>query len=526
MNRVSRRRFLGVAATAVTGGAAAVAVGTGFSWGRVLTPGEPGTLLRSGIALPPPFRVPLPVPPLMRPVRSDASADYYEITQRVSSLEILPGVKTQAWTYGGSFPGPTLASRSGRRAIVKHRNELPRPVAVHLHGGHTPSESDGYPGDTILPIGAPAPQHQMSGMPAMPGTAAAGTRDYTYPHNQRAATLWYHDHSMGFTGPTVWLGLAGFHLVHDDEEDALPLPKGDRDIPLMIADRAFTADGRLDYPALAPNLSVPGVSPEYMNGVLGDVILVNGAPWPVLDVRRLRYRLRLLNASNCRRYRLELDPPPPGGNGFVQIGGDGGLLAAPLARDAIQMASAERFDIVIDFSRYPPGTRVRLLNTLGSGRTTEVMRFDVSPDARAPVDDAIVPPKLSEIVPIEPAKATVTRDFLFQNSPGKEGWTINGQPYHPAHPLATPRLGDTEIWRFVSDVHHPIHLHLEQFQVLARNGAELGPYDQGWKDTVDVRASESVEVAVRFTDYPGRYVFHCHNLEHEDMAMMADFVTT
>ena len=131
MNRVSRRRFLGVAATAVTGGAAAVAVGTGFSWGRVLTPGEPGTLLRSGIALPPPFRVPLPVPPLMRPVRSDASADYYEITQRVSSLEILPGVKTQAWTYGGSFPGPTLASRSGRRAIVKHRNELPRPVAVH-----------------------------------------------------------------------------------------------------------------------------------------------------------------------------------------------------------------------------------------------------------------------------------------------------------------------------------------------------------------------------------------------------------
>jgi FtsP/CotA-like multicopper oxidase with cupredoxin domain len=360
----------------------------------------------------------------------------------------------------------------------------------------------------------------------MPGTPTLGTRDYTYPTNQRAATLWYHDHSMGFTGPMVWLGLAGFHLVHDDEEDALPLPKGERDIPLMIADRSFTAEGRLDYPSLATNLSVPGVTADYMNGVLGDVILVNGAPWPVLDVQRVRYRLRLLNASNCRRYRLELDPPPPGGSGFVQIGGDGGLLAAPVTHDAIEMASAERFDVVLDFSRYAPGTRVRLLNTLGSGRAAEVMRFDVSHDARAPVDDAIVPPRLAAIVPLDPAKASVTREFLFQNRSGETGWAINGQPYDPAHPLAAPRLGDTEIWRFVSDVHHPIHVHLEQFQVLARNGDKPGAYDHGWKDTVDVRATESVEIAVRFTDYPGRYVFHCHNLEHEDMAMMADFVTS
>jgi len=516
--RISRRRILGLAA----GGAAAVAVGTGLSWGKVLTPGQPGTLVRSGIVLPPPFRVPLPVPAVLRPVRSDASADYYEITQRVSTVEILPGVRTEAWTYGGTFPGPTLVSRSGRRMIVKHRNELPRPVVVHLHGGHTPSGSDGYPGDTILPIGVP-PRHEMM---EMPGTPVLGTRDYTYPTNQRAATLWYHDHSMGFTGPAVWRGLAGFHLVHDDEEDALPLPKGERDLPLMIADRSFTAEGQFDYPSLATNLSVPGVTAEYMNGVLGDVVLVNGAPWPVLDVQRLRYRFRLLNASNCRRYRLELDPPPPGGGGFTQIGGDGGLLEAPITHDAIEMASAERFDVVVDFSRYAAGTRVRLLNTIGSGRASEVMRFDVSPDARAPVDNTIVPPKLSVINQLDPAKASVTREFLFQNRSGKDGWTINGKPYDPLHPLAMPRLGDTEIWRFVSDVHHPIHTHLDQFQVLARNGGAPGAYDHGWKDTVDVRAAESVEIAVRFTDYPGRYVFHCHNLEHEDMAMMADFVTS
>ncbi|MCU1681707.1 MAG: cotA pig [Amycolatopsis sp.] len=519
---LNRRRFLGLTGLTVAGGATAVALGSGFSWGGALDNGEPGTLVRSGIPLPPPFQVPLPIPPVLRPVRSDASADYYEIPQQVSTLEILPGVKTEAWTYGGTFPGPTLVSRSGRRMVVKHRNELPRPVVVHLHGGHTPSASDGYPGDTILPLNAP-PAHEMM---LMPGTPTVGTRDYTYPSNQRAATLWYHDHSMGFTGPMVWLGLAGFHLVHDDEEDSLPLPKGDRDLPLMITDRAFTADGRLDYPALAPNLSVPGVTSGYLNGVLGDVVLVNGAPWPVLDVKRLRYRLRLLNASNCRRYRLQLDPPPPGGNGFVQVGGDGGLLAAPLAHDAIEMASAERFDVVVDFSRYPPGTRVRLLNTFGTGRTVEVMRFDVAADARAPVDDATVPPKLSTIVPLDPGKATVTREFLFQSHSDRSGWTINGQPYEPGHPLATPRLGDTEIWRFVSDVHHPIHLHLDQFQVLARNGGKPGPYDQGWKDTVDVRAAESAEIAVRFNDYAGRYVFHCHNLEHEDMAMMADFTTS
>jgi FtsP/CotA-like multicopper oxidase with cupredoxin domain len=519
---LSRRRFLGFTSLAVAGGATAVALGTGFSWGGALDNGEPGTLVRSGIPLPPPFQVPLPIPPVLRPVRADASTDYYEMTQQVSTLEILPGVKTEAWTYGRTFPGPTLVARAGRRMVVKHRNELPRSVVVHLHGGHTPSASDGYPGDTILPLNA-APAH---GMTPMPGTPTLGTRDYTYPSNQRAATLWYHDHSMGFTGPMVWLGLAGFHLVHDDEEDALPLPKGDRDLPLMITDRAFTADGRLDYPALAPNLSVPGVTNAYMNGVLGDVILVNGAPWPVLDVKRLRYRLRLLNASNCRRYRLQLDPPPPGGNGFVQVGGDGGLLAAPFAHDAIEIASAERFDVVVDFSRYPPGTRVRLLNTFGNGRTAEVMRFDVAADARAPVDDATVPPKLSTIVPLDPAKATVTREFLFQNHSARSGWTINGQEYHPGHPLATPRLGETEIWRFVSDVHHPIHLHLDQFQVLARNGGKPGPYDQGWKDTVDVRAAESAEIVVRFNDYAGQYVFHCHNLEHEDMAMMADFATS
>jgi FtsP/CotA-like multicopper oxidase with cupredoxin domain len=325
---------------------------------------------------------------------------------------------------------------------------------------------------------------------------------------------------MGYTGPAVWRGLAGFHLVDDDEADALPLPRGERDIPLMIADRSFAADGSFLYPAAADG----GVTDAYMNGVLGDVILVNGAPWPVAQVDPARYRLRLLNASNARRYRLELDPQPPGGSALVQIGSDGGRLARPVGHDALELAPAERFDVVVDFSRYRPGTQVRLVNRLGSGSTAEVMRFDITGQDRG--DDSAVPDRLGwDVVALDPRQAVATRTFVFRQ--GRDGtWTINDLAYRPGRALAAPKLGTIEIWRFVTDFHHPVHLHLNHFQVLSRNGGKPGAYDLGWKDTVDVRPSEAVEVITRFTDYQGVFLLHCHNLEHEDMAMMGDFVTT
>ncbi len=408
--------------------------------------------------------------------------------------------------------------------MVRHHNELPEPTVVHLHGGHTPADSDGYPTDLVLPAGTALSTHDataaLGDMGHAHGDTAHGERAYTYPMNQRAAALWYHDHRMGYTGPGVWRGLAGFHLVHDDEEDALPLPRGGRDIPLMITDRSFAEDGSFHYPALH---AAPGVTDPYMNGVLGDVILVNGAPWPTLAVERLRHRLRILNASNARDYRL---PPPPGGGGLVQIGGDGGLLERPLAHDTIDMSPAERFDVVIDFARYRPGSRVRLVNRLGSGTTAEIMRFDVSPARHAPRDDSRIPDHLSTLAALDPARAAATRSFVFQRTHGNADWTINGHPYHPGRPLARPKLGTTEIWRFTTDLNHPVHVHLNQFQVLSRNGGQPGLHDAGWKDTVNLRAAEVVEVAVRFTDYPGNFMLHCHNLEHEDMAMMADFTTS
>ncbi|MEU1508870.1 MULTISPECIES: multicopper oxidase family protein [unclassified Kitasatospora] len=529
---MNRRRFLGIGAAVVgTGGIGAFALPSAT---RLLAEARPGRLLLSAMEPPAPFQVPLPVPPVLQPVRTDGTTDYYEITQRSARLEILPGLRTEAWTYGGSFPGPTFAVRAGRQSVVRHRNELPVPSVVHLHGGHTPADSDGYPTDLLLPVGGGGARgaQDMAGMAGMPGMehhpadpaaarTADGERTYTYPNHQRAATLWYHDHRMGFTGPAVWRGLAGFHLVHDDEEDALPLPRGERDVPLMLADRSFAEDGSFQYPATDAALAVPGVTDDYMNGVLGDVILVNGAPWPRLAVDRARYRLRVLNASNARLYRLELDPQPSGGDALVQIGGDGGLLEAPLAHDALEIAPAERFDLVVDFARYPPGTSVRLMNRFGTDRDAEVMVFDVS--SRTVTDDSAVPERLCTLERLDPAAAVTTRTFGFRRS-RNDGWTINNQPYQPGRSLARPALGTVEKWRFFTDVHHPVHLHLDPFQVLSRNGAEPGRYDAGWKDTVDLRPAESVEILVRFTDYPGTYMLHCHNLEHEDMAMMADFV--
>jgi spore coat protein A len=487
--RLSRRGFLGA-----LGGSALAAASFGpLLWPR---PNQTAELLRSRVPLPKPFTVPLPIPPVAKPASSDASGDVYRITQREVDQEILPGLRTRILSYDGSFPGPTIISKRGRRTVVTHRNELSVPTVVHLHGGHTPADSDGFPMDLVAP---------------------QGERSYTYPCEQRAATLWYHDHRMDFTGPQVYRGLAGFHVVHDDEEDALPLPKGPRDIPLMIVDRAFDVDGSLRYPSL-PN--GPGVEDDYMEGVTGDVVLVNGAPWPVLEVEAARYRFRILNAANARRFGLRLDPGTP----MIQIGSDGGLLEKPVSHNELVIAPAERFDVIVDFSAYQPGTELTLHNGLGSGSTSDVMRFRVT---RRASDDSRVPDRLSEIEWLDPKKAVRTREWRFrrENLNNKSEWLINGAPFDHHSVSATPRLGDIEIWRFSTDLHHPIHVHLDPFQVVKRHGNGPGSYDSGWKDTVDIGPTDYVDVAIRFTDYAGRYLLHCHNLEHEDMAMMTAFET-
>src|SRR5271165_17523 len=472
-------------------------------------------LLRSRVALPAQFSASLPRIPTLKPSMFLSDRDRYELTARPATAQILPGLTTEIWGFNGMFPGPTMEARSGGRISLRLANALPVPVVNHLHGGRTPPESDGYPTDFLLPA-AGFPQSHMHDPLAR---VVTGELEYVYPNLQRAATLWYHDHRMDFTAPQVWRGLAGFYILRDEEELRLPLPRGDKEIALLICDRSFNADGSFLYPSLDPSLrDQPGVPHEYKGGVLGDVVLVNGAPWPKLEVANTKYRFRVLNASNARRYELALDTGRP----VAQIGSDGGLLAAPLTHRSVRMSPAERFDLIVDFSHYAPGTKITLLNQAGEGTAAQIMQFHVT---RTEKDDSAIPTKLSEIAAPNPADAVITRvfDFSYRFSyQGTQGWSINKKGYDPGRMDARPKLDATEIWRLQSDFSHPLHLHLVHFQVLSHSGRP-GPYDAGWKDTVSLFPGQTVNILVKFSGYRGRYVFHCHNLEHEDMAMMANF---
>src|SRR5919112_1791904 len=528
---LTRKEFLKLGLVGGGGLALSSSASAPSAWGRAS--GTTGNLLRSKAQLPKPFTIPLFVSPVLEPVRTDDGIDFYEMTSKVGRAQILPGLETEVWGYDGIFPGPTIDSRSGRKIVVRQHNELTVPVSTHLHGGRTPPGSDGYPTDLIMPKDKKR-DRSTGGHGSMDMGGSRHFKDYVYPLEQRAATLWYHDHRMDFTGPQVWRGLACFHIVHDDEEDALPLPKAEKDVPLMICDRSFGEGGSFLYPSLDRSLQgKPGVKSNYMDGVLGDVILVNGVPWPFMEVSNTRYRFRILNASNARRYRLALDPGPSDGLPFVQVGSDGGLLWAPISHRTIPIAPAERFDVVIDFSKYPLGTGVTLKNHLGNGTTSRVMRFHV---VRKEKEESTVPERLSDMAErlsgmveskaLGESNAGLTRKFYFTRAfhNGRVVWAINGKVFSPSRIDARPKLGSTEIWELTTDVHHPVHLHLVKFKVLSRNGRKPMPTDAGWKDTIDVRPREVTRVLARFDGYRGKYVLHCHNLEHEDMMMMANFV--
>jgi spore coat protein A len=245
-----------------------------------------------------------------------------------------------------------------------------------------------------------------------------------------------------------------------------------------------------------------------------------------VEVTNTLYRFRLLNASNARRYQLALDPPPREGASFVQVGSDGGLLAKPMKHDKIEVAQAERFDVIVDFSSYPVGTEVTLINDFGADSTAKVMRLVV---AREGTEESRIPPKLADFRPLSRSEATVEREFRFARGgaqmDGMTLWTVNGEPFDPDRIDADPELGDVELWKIRGlNLEHPIHIHLVRFQVLTVGGGngDAGPYNQGWKDTVSLSSGGEAELLMKFDGYRGKYVFHCHNLEHEDM-MMANF---
>jgi spore coat protein A len=428
-----------------------------------------------------PFQADLQIPPTLVPVSSTATEDRYEIAIREGRAEIIPGELTPVYGYDGIYPGPTIRARKGRTAVVRVTNALSFNQNVHLHGGVVPAASDGHPMQLIPP---------------------GGSFTYTYPNEQDATTLWYHDHAHGLSARTMFYGLAGYYIVEDELEASLELPSGDFDVPLVIQDRAFNANGSLRY---TENID---------EGFVGDTIVVNGSVSPRFAVRPARYRLRFLNASNAREYRLELG----NGQAMAQIGGDGGLLEAPVARTTVPLAPAERVDVVVDFRNLRAGTQVVLRNGLGSGSTASVMRFDV---VGRRTDSGRVPAQLRPREEIPAPSATRRWDLVFATS-GTPEWQISGIGFDMDRIDARPRLGTTERWLFVNRSHraHPMHLHGVHFRVLDRSIGTVHPGDRGWKDTVMVAIDETVIVQPRFAPYPGRYVFHCHNLEHQEKAMM------
>jgi len=540
----SRREFLQASAA---GGAALL-----LPWGvstRSAYAGESPALTK--------FKDPLPIPGVMQ---ANLSGVYHvRMRQFKHELHSDLGAVTTVWGFGNaasgfSTPGPTFVVRAEDVTRVVWYNNLSSDIAarhflrmdqsvldyvhgatdnrkavVHLHGGHVSSFADGYPHASILPTQSVT---------------------YDYARQDRSATLWYHDHAIGNTARNVYMGLAGGFLVRDAQERAWiaggQLPDPRYEAPLVLQDRRVSDTGRLAYPRY------------HDDTFFGDVMLVNGRAWPHLDVEPRKYRFRLLNGSNTRNYTLQLGSDS---DSWVlqQIGTDGGFLPAPLSLRRITLTPGERADVIVDFAQAGMGSGVVLMNRdmdqmhMDAPLIEEVMEFRVG--GAAVSDDVTLPTTLASIAPLNTAGAA-QRYFKLEDeydpNVGDAMWHITGPTRSDTEhrfevPTHTVQNGSIEVWNWVnkSDMIHPMHIHLVQFQVLGRwqlgeddNGNPIGTgpnrvdeNEKGWKDTVRVGPLELVSVAARFSGVANLgagqtepFPFHCHVLEHEDHEMMRQYL--
>jgi spore coat protein A, manganese oxidase len=479
-----------------------------------------------------PFVDPLPIPPIAKPAVSRGGLSYRLPAREFTSKIHRDVPPTRFWGYGNRVPGPTIEARSGEAIQVTWPNQLPArhflPIdhnlmgaekglpesrtIVHLHGGKVPPSSDGWPEDWYVP-----------------GKSAT----YHYPNQQDAALLWYHDHAMGINRLNICAGMAGLYIIRDSFEDSLNLPKGDYEIPLVLMDRMVGRDGQIYYPVTDVPES-PWV-PEYF----GNLVLVNGKLLPYLDVQPRKYRFRLLNGSNGRFYILSLNTSLNTGAPFHQIGTDQGLLPAPVPLTRLVIAPGERADLVIDFAAHP-GERILLDDSMST-----IMQFRVA--TNGVTDSSDLPGTLRPVARLEESRAIRTRRLSLDEVDNLRGepmiHLLNSKRWHD--PVSEkPALGTTEIWEFLNltDDAHPIHLHLVRFQILDRRPIEVSDYiyedrkvtyrgdavppdanEAGWKDTVRATPGASTRIIVNFEGYTGRYVWHCHILEHEDNEMMRPY---
>ncbi|MFF1253011.1 multicopper oxidase family protein [Pseudarthrobacter sp. NPDC058329] len=438
--------------------------------------------------------------------------NYYQVTEKAATANILPRLTTPILGYNGLFPGPTISLDQGTKAVLRVRNHLPAQHALdghalststHLHGSASLPQYDGYASDITYP---------------------GFYKDYHYPNFQPARTLWYHDHGVHYTALNAYSGLAAQYHMHDPIERQL-LPQGRFDVALTINDVMFAANGSLGY------------DDNTHSGLWGDVILVNGRPWPVMKVQKRVYRFRILNASISRSLRPTLSTGDP----LIVVGTDGGLMPAAQSVANYRHAGAERYEVLIDFRKYKTGQRVELRNLSNKNNvdydfTNKIMAFDVTDE---PVDTSDptwnrIPTTLtgSEAMSLTAKQSVKTRQFRVKRNDVTNLWTINDDSWQDViasgykKVVADPAVNSVEIWEIENKSggwFHPLHIHLVDFQVLSRNGKAPFAYERGPKDVVYVGESETVRLLMKFTPHKGLYMMHCHNLPHEDHDMMAQF---
>ncbi len=426
-------------------------------------------------------------PPVLQPGEN--------LVLQTSNVEVWPGTTTEVIALNSSYPSPSIIVNKGDNFSVLFENQLSEEATIHWHGLLVPELMDGHPKDAVMP---------------------GNSYTYTFPVFQRAGTYFYHSHAHHLTAKHVYKGFAGFFIVDDEDEITLGLPRGEFDVPLVIQDRRSVNQPQFIY---QPNMM------DEMLGYLGDLPLINGTPEAFFNVQKTLYRFRILNGSNARLYKLALSDS----SNFWLISTDSGLKEQPAQMNNVYLAPGERVDILIDFSAYTIGDSL-LLKTLpfqGSGGAypqgmqMDLLTFNIVGNGNS---NGIVPANLSSIEYYNINDIERTRNFtLTMDMMGGGMHKINGLTFDMNRIDETINMNELEEWRFVNntDEFHPMHIHGVLFQVYSRNGnTNLPPNDKGWKDTVLVNPSETVSVLVKFTDYSGNYLLHCHNLEHEDDGMM------
>ncbi|GAB1642154.1 multicopper oxidase family protein [Krasilnikovia sp. MM14-A1259] len=466
-------------------------------------------------------------PPVLLPYEQgvDAKGPFarFALTQKVGTASILPGLTTKIAAFNGIFPGPTIRVQQGTRAEVRIANKLTvSPLhggefstSTHLHGSASLPQYDGYANDQTRP---------------------GYVKYYQYPNWQQARTLWYHDHNHRTTAQNVFGGLAAQYHMHDKYETA-QLPQGEFDVPMIVSDMAFNADGSVAFDH-GDNA-----------GFMGDVIMVNGVPWPKMKVKPRVYRFRFLVASISRSYRFALSTGDP----FYVVGTDAGMTPKVNAVSSWRHGAAERYEVLIDFRKYKPGQKIELKNlsnknNVDFANTGKVLQFEVVADS-GPADTYKIPTTLDlgpqpfsnrgaiEVNKLTPDMAKARRSLRLQRKNGI--WTVNGETWEDIEKtnfqrvLGNPQPYDVEMWDLINESggwFHPLHIHLIDAKIIARNTTSNGlshAWESGGKDVFYLGENEHVTALMQFTtgdgNAGGRYMTHCHNLIHEDNDMMIQF---